>query len=404
MRQADLEGLFSLRGKVKLDLGPMRRLLSRLGNPQNNLRIVHFAGTNGKGSTLVTLESLLLASGFSVSSFISPHLVRFNERFRVDGNESSDQAVEAALSTVCEALGIEIADLASAEEKQLGASFFEISFAMALLIGQSSEWMLVETGLGGRLDATNGIEAPEACIITRVGLDHMEYLGSTLEEIALEKLGIFKQGAKVFLAPQETIVANLARVQAEALGLSLYEASTEDVPALELGLLGSHQQENAATAYLAYQHLCPASRQLNEQALAHCLEQVCWPARLEMIGDRLLLDGAHNQAGLSSLLTFLKEKYSQQKILLGLGWMQGKELFNAFDPQGLDLTFLPLRGRFFGAELSPETALEHIGPILAPRSITQAYQDWQAGDLDRFDLVVFAGSLYLIGELKALLA
>jgi len=398
-----LSGLFNLRGKVALGLGPMERLLDRLNHPEQNKQIIHFAGTNGKGSTLVAVEALLIASGYSVTSFISPHLVEFNERFRLQGEPVSDAGLHGALEQVCQSLGVQIADLEHTDPATLGASFFEISFAMALLIGQASDWLLVETGLGGRLDATNVLQSPKGCVITSIGLDHMEYLGDTLGSITGEKLGILKPGAAVFLAPQAPEVTLLVRQKAAVMGLTLFEANQEQIQGMTLGLKGAHQQENLATACLVYQELCPPQKQMDAQTLALCLSSLSWPGRLEFIGPDVLVDGAHNQGGFNSLIAYLKANHRGKKILLGVGWMGGKALFEGLDLSGLDVTFIPLSGTYPGAEAHPELALSPHGPTLEPKRVALAYQEWKDGVYEGFDLLVIAGSLYLIGELKAFL-
>jgi len=401
--KASLDALFNLRGKVELGLGPMNRLLEALGHPESGSRIIHLAGTNGKGSTLAGLETLFLASGYTTGAFISPHLVHFNERFRLNGQPASDALVDAALEQVCAALGVSVAGLGQTSEKELGASFFEISFAMALLILKGADWLLVETGLGGRLDATNALQHPLATVITRIGFDHMDYLGQSLPEITGEKLGIFKPGAAAFLAPQEPEVVELARSKALELGVPLWEADRQSLAGMPLGLAGRHQEENLATSLLVYRQLCPPERRLDPNAEARALASVRWAGRLERVGENLLLDGAHNAQGLAALLAYLKEFHGGKKILLGLGWMTGKNLLEGFDGTGLDLTFLPLAGGFFQAEPDPRNALVLLGPCLAPHSPKAALGAWRAGGFKDFDLVVFSGSLYLVGQFKSLL-
>ncbi|MDT8445915.1 MAG: hypothetical protein RRB13_03320 [bacterium] len=405
MERAVLEGLFSLRGKIELGLGPINRLLERMGRPDRDLNLIHLAGTNGKGSSLVGLEALLLASGYRTGAFISPHLVRFNERYRLDGLSASDAQVDAALAAVCDALGCRPEDLAQAQEKSLGASFFEISFAMALWLfkEQAVDWALIETGLGGRLDATNGLLGPKAVLITKIGLDHMDYLGADLRSIAREKLGIAKPGAPLFWARQEPGLDDLAQARADALGVPLIPVDPGLTQGMSLGLAGAHQAENLSSSLALYRHLCPPERRLSPAQEAQVLGQLSWPGRLEYVTPSLLLDGAHNAQGLAALLAHLKAQHRGQKILLGLGWMQGKNLLEGFDPMGLDLEYLPLVGSYYGAESDPESSLVPLGPTWAPKSPGEALKSWQEGEFKAFDLVVLAGSLYLLGQLKALM-
>lgn len=403
MERAVLDALFNLRGKVELGLGPTKRLLEALGRPERGLKLVHFAGTNGKGSTLVGLESLLIASGYRTGAFISPHLVRFNERYRINGEPINDDLLDSGLEAVCAALGTSPQELPERDEKTLGASFFEISFALALWVFQHSkvDWALIETGLGGRLDATNAIKQPKACVITRIGMDHMDYLGETLEQIASEKLGIVKPGAALVLAPQQESVRQQALSRAQEVAAPLIEADPKALEGVALGLKGSYQQENLATALAAYHHLCPKKRRLSPVVEAQVLAQLRWPGRLEYAAPNLLLDGAHNHEGLQSLLQYLNAAHQGQKILLGLGWMQGKDLLGPLSEGPENLTFLPLKGSFYGAEPNPEKYLKPLGPTWATMSPLEALEAWRQGQFEDFDLTVLAGSLYLIGQIKA---
>jgi len=391
-----LDALFGLRGKVELGLGPSNRLLERLGRPELDLKWVHLAGTNGKGSTLAGLEALFLASGAHTGAFISPHLVRFNERFRLDGQPVSDIQLMAALTHVCALLGTRPEALPRATEKALGASFFEISLSLAMVIFKEAavDWALIETGLGGRLDATNALQNPKASVITRIGLDHREYLGETLAEIALEKLAILRPHTPSFLAPQTPQINQLALDYAQSRGLDLQPCPT--LEGWDLGLNGAHQKENLGTALACFNHLCP--NQLDEAAQKEALAQVRWPGRLEYVNPHFLIDGAHNAQGLASLFQYLRDQHPGKHILLALGWMTGKRLFEGLDQSGLDLTWQPIQGGFQGAEPNPEATLSTFGPCLPTKVLSQ----FCAHLPPQFDLIVLAGSLYLLGEFKSL--
>ncbi|MDH5561354.1 MAG: hypothetical protein OEY59_10935, partial [Deltaproteobacteria bacterium] len=222
------EWLFGLRSnKDQYELTTIRQILEKLGQPQRHPRIVHIAGTNGKGSTLVTLEKLLIESGFSVGSTISPHLLSFNERFRINGLAASEQLLDVAFHRVREVCGYNEALLI--DERRLPSiqpSFFEFSIAMAFVIfqGQNLDFLLLETGLGGRLDATNIITNPLVNIITQIDYDHQTFLGESLKEITMEKMGIIKKGAKVFLARQKESVSKQVMDYCEKENIELYLA------------------------------------------------------------------------------------------------------------------------------------------------------------------------------------
>jgi len=202
-----LEELYSLgMSNIKLGLSNIKRILSGLDNPHNHPRIIHFAGTNGKGSTLVVLEKLLLKSGYTVGSTISPHLVKFNERFRIDGKSIDDHFLDLAFLEICQVCKIDPENFAeSAQKSEIRPTFFEFSIAIAFLLfsWKKVDFILLETGLGGRLDATNVVLNPLACVLTKIAIDHQEYLGDSIEEITQEKLGIVKKEAKVFVANQD---------------------------------------------------------------------------------------------------------------------------------------------------------------------------------------------------------
>jgi dihydrofolate synthase / folylpolyglutamate synthase len=242
---------------MKLGLDPMRELARALGNPQDGLRFIHIAGTNGKGSTAAFCESCLRASGFRVGLYTSPHLVSVRERIQIDRQLISEDDF---------ALGMETVRLAIEGMEDPATTYFEITTALALwyFAREKVDWVVWETGLGGRLDATN-IVTPEVCIITNIGLDHQQYLGSSLQEIAQEKAGIIKFGIPVVSAVEKGEAADVIRQRAksEHAMLTLVHCKTEiknlglrdgkqmagiGGQELALGLVGPHQIFNAACA------------------------------------------------------------------------------------------------------------------------------------------------------------
>lgn len=312
--QASLDYLYSLqRFGIKLGLENTARLLERLGNPQDGLRIVHIAGTNGKGSTASALASILCQGGVRVGLYTSPHLHSFTERIQIDGKSASESEVADLIE--------EIRPVA----EELGTTFFEFATALALLLFQRSgvEWAVLEVGMGGRLDATN-VVSPELTLVTPVSLDHAEHLGSSLAEVAGEKAGIFKSQVPVLSAQQPAAAGRVIRARALALDASFFCAgedfswqATDDgfcyrgldstLAGLTSGLAGRHQLENLSLALAAAELLKRQGVSLPVEALRQGVAVVRWPGRLEWLPGRVLLDGAHNPSGAEALGNYLLE-------------------------------------------------------------------------------------------------
>jgi dihydrofolate synthase/folylpolyglutamate synthase len=291
-----LETLFGLRRfGMELGLDRMERVLAGLGNPQRTYRVIHIAGTNGKGSTAAFAASLCRAAGLRTALYTSPHLSRFTERMQVDGVEIGEDDVAVRLREV----------QAVAHEAGESLTFFEVVTAMAFahFRARKAEVAVVEVGLGGRLDATNVVD-PAVAVVTGIALDHQEVLGGTLAAIAGEKAGIFKAGRPALFAAADGEAGGVLRRRAEEVGAEpILELGVElrpyDGP---LGLLGPHQAGNAALALEAAQWVVPA---LSESSAAKALNATRWPGRLERIGSRgqpeIVLDCAHNPDGARAL-------------------------------------------------------------------------------------------------------
>ena len=312
--QASLDYLYSLqRFGIKLGLENTARLLERLGNPQHHLRIVHVAGTNGKGSTAAALTSILRQGGLRVGLYTSPHLHSFTERIQVDGLPISEPTVADLIE--------EIRPVA----EELGTTFFEFATALALLCFQRNgvEWVVLEVGMGGRLDATN-VVTPELSLLTPISLDHAAHLGDSLAAVAGEKAGIIKSQIPVVSARQSSAAKAVIRDTALALSAPLYCAGEDFswqftdagfsyrgldlvLDGLTPGLAGSHQQDNLSLALAAAELLKRQGLSLSTDAMRRGVSEVRWPGRLEWMDDRILLDGAHNPAGATVLAAYLAE-------------------------------------------------------------------------------------------------
>jgi dihydrofolate synthase / folylpolyglutamate synthase len=389
----------------KLGLENTRRLAALAGNPQERLRFIHVAGTNGKGSTCAMLESIYRASGLRVGLFTSPHLVTFGERIQVNRRPVGKLEV-ARLAGEMEVLLHQF----PADEPP---TFFEVVTVMALRYFAEQECDLViwETGLGGRLDATN-IVTPLASVITNIQFDHQQWLGDTLERIATEKAGIIKPGVPVITAVDDPeafrILFETARRQDAPFRLITW-AQTENHPmrGLQLPLLGEHQRLNAAvTAHtvIALADKIPVSH----ETIRAGLTRVEWPGRLQLIergpGRNLLLDGAHNVGGAATLRTALRTYFGTRAPTFILGIMRDK------DWQLMCETLAPLAARILLVPVSsPRSASpEELEPVCRAANPEAEIEKCSslATALDRTQtnpFVVVTGSLYLVGEALELL-
>lgn len=328
---------------IVLGLANMQKLLDRLGNPERRLPpVIHIAGTNGKGSTLAFLTAMLQAGGYRVHRYTSPHLQRFNERILL-----ADVPIEDAVL-------LDYLQKIQAPAKECGTTFFETTTAVALqaFAEHPADVVLLETGLGGRLDATNIVERPLATVITPVSLDHQEYLGHTLAKIAFEKAGILKPGVPAVIAPQAWEAQAVIEVEAEKKSAPLFRFGKEwklqenlhgwhyqgREPGLifsELSLIGKHQSLNAGTA-LACMEIITPRLQVAPEALLQGLRQAHWPGRLqklttgklvEMTGGKfdIWLDGGHNEAGAAVIADWLGRKSADGAVDVLCGQSRGRD-------------------------------------------------------------------------------
>jgi len=410
--------------RIDLSLGRLNRLLAALGNPEKKLPpVIHVGGTNGKGSTVAFLRAILEAEGKRVHVYTSPHLVRFHERIRLAGAIVSDEALAAALEETERAnAGGEI-------------TFFEITTAAAFLLFSRSEAdvLLLEVGLGGRLDATNVVEHPLATVITPVSIDHTEYLGPTIADIAGEKAGIFKRGAPAIVASQEEAALSVLERAARKTGAPLFvsgqhwhahEESGRLVYSDEHGLLdlprprlfGRHQIENAGTAVAALRAV--PSLGVSSRAIEAGVQKADWPARMQNLsggklaamlpaGSELWLDGGHNAAGadaVSAAAGEMEERVPRPLVLItGMLTTKSAEDFLA--------RFAGIARYVFGVS-PPGEASRPASEIVAAARNANIGGEEASGLLDalsrvkKLDLaapprVLITGSLYLAGEVLA---
>lgn len=402
---------------TKIGLERMRDFMHALGDPQEKLHYVHIAGTNGKGSACVMTQSILTAAGFRTGLYISPHLDQFNERLSIDGQMISDadlRRLAARVRAAAETLGEEPTD-------------FEMITAMAFCWFEEQHCALVvlEVGMGGRLDATNVISSPEVCTIMHIGLDHTEFLGDTVEQVAAEKAGILKPGADCVLYHQlpgvmDVVQKRFADVNPGATGTTdaAFDmahsnhagASTKSAAArliitdptaftarartidgqvfdyrvrqhLRIQLLGNYQMENAMAVLDIIDCLIRRGWGISEDAIRAGLAQATWPGRFEVLSREplLIVDGAHNPNGVEALVDTIRAYFPDQKINFVMGVMKDKDyhtMLRLIAPYAARfITELPDAHRALRPEqLKSEIRAYFDGPVETADSVTAAVQ------------------------------
>ena len=398
---------------VVLGLERMRSALAELGHPEFRFPAVHVAGTNGKGSACAMVDAVLRAAGFRVGLYTSPHLVRFNERIRLGGVDIDDAS-----------LGQRLLQVLQRSPTASTLTYFELGTLVAFwhFAEEGVDFAVLETGLGGRLDATATC-VPRATAVTALGLDHTELLGDTLAAIAREKAGIFRAGVPAVVARQpeeaeQVLVEEAARVGApllregvdfavvEEAGALAYRHGPRRLSGLRLGLAGAHQHQNAALALALLDVLAEAGARIPDAARQSGLREVHWPGRLEEVpgSPLLLLDGAHNPAGVQVLRAALDSRYPGRRVHLIFGAVADKDvrgMLSGLLPRMASVTLTPLqtpRGLLPSAYLEETRTL--CPAVRVADSPAAALQLARAGAAPE-DVVLATGSLYLVGALKA---
>lgn len=374
---------------IKLGLENTQRLLSALGEPQSGLRVIHVAGTNGKGSVCAIIESILRSAGYRTGLFTSPHLVDFCERIRVNGLNVPADFVARGLT--------QIRDFSATWEHS--PTFFEIVTALALSFfsQEKCEIVILETGMGGRLDATNVVE-PLVSVLTPISLDHERWLGSSLAEIAAEKAGIIKQGTPVVSSMQSPEVVSIFKEAAAARQTKVTFVS-KPFERVVIGLVGTHQKFNAALAVAA---IYRAGLEVSQEAIDQGLAEVSWPGRFQIFDDHYVLDGAHNPAGTAQLVDTWRENFGEEKPIVIFGALMEKDasgMLVCLQEIASQIYFVPVDS---DRTLSTEELHKNI-PAEGPESFVCASLlealEKTAGEKQ----VLITGSLFLIGEVLSVL-
>ena len=402
-----------------------RELLSRLGNPQEGIKIIHVAGTNGKGSVCAYLNAMLLAGGKKTGLFTSPHLVRINERFQINGEDVSDEQFLNAF------LKVEKAAKEYEAEGEGHPSYFETLFLMGMLIFKEAgvEYLVMETGLGGRLDATNVVEKPLACIITSISRDHTEYLGDTLEAIAGEKAGIIKAGVPVIYDASQPGPASVIAAKAKEMGSpawpmepSFYEMKTQsregitftfaypggEKAELAIPYVAKYHMMNASLAFYTM-HILQDVHDIPKNVLAEGLSKIKWPCRMEMAAPGVIIDGAHNEDGIAQFVSTAGYFAKENEITILFTAVADKhyhemigEICEGIHPSHVVATQID-GSRVVPAEvLAEDFRKAGCTDVCAEPEIGAAYE--KALGKKGSGMLFCVGSLYLAGELKAYLA
>jgi dihydrofolate synthase / folylpolyglutamate synthase len=419
--------------KIDLSLERIWRILDRLDHPERRVPpVIHVGGTNGKGSVIAFMRAILEAAGRSVHVYTSPHLVRFNERFRVGAPGGGRLVPDAELA----------ATLAECERANGGApiTVFEIETAAAFLLFAShpADMLLLEVGLGGRLDATNVVERPVATVVTPISVDHVDYLGSSLDRIAREKAGIFKHGVPAILATQPREALRVFEREAARLAAPLKIAGEDWTATEERGrlvyqdenglldlpaprLFGRHQFDNAGLAITTLRAAAAAADlKLPPKAFEDGLAKVDWPARLQRLshgrlvtlapeGSEVWLDGGHNPDGgraVAAALADLEERVSRPLVLI-VGMLATKDsegFLRNFTGLARRVIAVPIQGQ--EKSLPPDAIAEtarHVGmPAESCDGVEAALAAAVRFDLEQPPRILITGSLYLAGEVLAL--
>jgi dihydrofolate synthase/folylpolyglutamate synthase len=400
----------------KPGLSRIRELLSKLGNPQDDLKFIHVAGTNGKGSTCAMIESILRMAGYRTGLFISPYVYCFNERIQVDGQQIADDEL-AELMDVVKPIAEEMAD---------PPTQFELITAVGMLYYRKKQCDIVvlEVGLGGELDSTNIIKTPEVAVITSIGLDHTAILGTSILDIAKAKAGIMKEGGSVAICGRNREAMLVFKMKAEKVGANIYRprydsiefktrtdekqvfsyASYDD---LELPLAGTYQLDNAALAITVAQILQEKGWNISEEAVRKGLANVKWPGRFDIIHREptVIIDGSHNPQAIRATTETLRAVYGKKKIIFVTGVFADKD----YRTMMTELTMLaksivatqPVGERGLDAETLAHT-VEFMGrrmPVKVEPSIADACA-YAWGIADKDDVICVIGSFSLIAPAR----
>ncbi|MBQ7016991.1 MAG: bifunctional folylpolyglutamate synthase/dihydrofolate synthase [Firmicutes bacterium] len=391
----------------------MEKLMARFGDPQDQIPVIHVAGTNGKGSCCAMLSQILQESGYKVGLYTSPHLVEYTERIRVNGKQITKEDWVK--------LGMKVKEVAEAIAAggDNHATFFELVTAIGFLYfaQEQVDVILLETGVGGRLDATNVVKKPRLCLITSISLDHTKVLGDTLPQIAAEKAGIIQPGAPIVLAQNVPQVQEVVRgVAAEKESFYCYSGTviaddegsyrgdSFSYEGLETALIGDYQVQNVSAVLCAVKLLQEQGWKITEESLRRGLKNTCWPGRMErreFDGRPVLLDGAHNPNGAQMLADYLAKHYAPGSCNLVLSALAKKDVSGIVEP----LRKCAAIGNVYFTCIHGEDQMDYLVELWGQGSCIASPKEAlrSAVHEPNVKLTVCAGSLYLVGEIETII-
>jgi dihydrofolate synthase/folylpolyglutamate synthase len=401
---------------IKLGLSTIKKILSGLGNPQNTYASIHVAGTNGKGSVASSLATILNQAGYKAGLYTSPHLVNFNERIQINNRPISNAAVLASYKTI-----------KKVHHGDREPTFFEFATIMAFLefARHRVDWAIIETGMGGRLDATNIIR-PRISIITNISLEHRDYLGDTLKQISGEKAGIIKTGTPVITGIRQSralaVIQKKAaeksaplfclgkdfKVRRSVSGTFSYFGINSNWQGLQNGLTGSHQVDNAALVLAACEIMNQNAGNLSLDDIKAGLAKNRWPGRLEIVSTEphIILDGAHNFIAARNLASFLAAHFADRNLTMVIGILDDKPYKAMLKCLLAPANRVILTRAKINRALEPEElevfAKKMISKVIIKADVAQAL-NFAVDTAAPEDVICVAGSLYVVGEAKEVL-
>lgn len=411
---------------MRLGLDNIKKLLELLGDPQNNLKIIHVAGTNGKGSTCSFISSILKESGYKVGLYTSPFLETFTERIRVNGENIREEEVGKIVSLIKEKIEIMVSE---------GYSYpteFEIVTAMAFYYynQEKVDFVALEVGLGGRYDATNVIDKPVVSAITSISLDHTGILGDTLAKIAFEKGGIIKENCPTIVYPQQEeaseVIKNICaekkskyiecdfkniEIKSSNINSQIYNCNIngKELRDLEIKLIGDHQIKNSIVALNVIEYLNDIKiTNISEENIRKGLLGTKWPGRIEKISENpmFIIDGAHNEEGAKSLANSIDKYFENKNKILVIGMLEDKDIDSVLDlliPKfNKVITTTPDNPRAIDANKLKEKIERYNIEVTCKPNIKEAV-DYALEISNKDDVIISAGSLYMIGNVRTII-
>ena len=411
---------------IRLGLDNMNKLLDLLGNPQDNLNIIHMSGTNGKGSTCSFITSILKEAGYKVGLYTSPFLETFTERIRINGENIPEEDVARIISLIKEKIEQMV------KEGYSYPTEFEIVTTMAFYYyyEQNVDYVALEVGLGGRYDATNIIKSSQVSVIGSISLDHTNILGDNISKIAYEKGGIIKENGVAIVYNQSDEVKNVIKqicydknatyietnfddidikksdIYSQVYDVTIFDESYENI---EIKLIGEHQINNSILALTVIKYLeCNKGLKIDDKSIRRGLINTKWPGRIEKISENplFIIDGAHNEDGALSLAKAIDKNFKDRNLTLLIGMLEDKDIDSVLDiliPKfNKVITTTPDNPRAIDSSKLKDKILRHTDNVVDKKNIEKALNYTLESSSDN-DVIISAGSLYMIGSIRRLM-